>query len=339
MPVAKTKKISKTTKKVRSTKPVHHGLSMKKIAAIVFIPLFAIVALAVGLKVSYATTQTVTYNSITTPLSEDVPQISFESRHIAEFGSQVKLAGTDRMNANVTILMSSMACESGTFESGCTSTPGHTFNHPVTLRVYNVDNTKPDGIGDLFTSVEKTFAMPFRPSSGTCGSSSTMWADADGVCHSAKSFTIDFSLAGKTLPDNVIVTVGYNTTHEGLEPIGGTGGYYDYLAVGGTSGPSVGESLPGAGDAYVSYSPEGTYADGLAGTKTLRLDPYGFYWFGSILGLRISSDSATTTPPPVVVPPAPDKPKTADDCKKDNWKIYTPAFKNQGQCVSSVVPQ
>jgi hypothetical protein len=346
MPVAKPKnktisKTAKTTKKARSTKATqHHGLSWKKIAAIVFVPVFAITALAVGLKVSYATTQAVTYNSIVEPISDDTPLVNFESRHIAEFGSQVSLAGTDRLNSNVTILMNSMACQTGTWQSGCvTATPGASFSHPMTLRVYNVDPTKPDSIGDLVTSVEKTFAVPFRPTSDGCNGTNTMWTDADGNCHASKSFTVDFSLGSVKLPDNAIVTIAYNTTHEGLEPLGGTGGPYDYLAVAGVSAPSVGTILPGSGDAYVSYSPAaGTaYCDQSAGTTTLRLDPFGFCWYGSVLGLRITSDSVTT-PPPVVVPPAPDKPKTADDCKKDNWKVYTPAFKNQGQCVSSVVP-
>ncbi|MBC7764567.1 hypothetical protein H7Y29_02540 [Microbacteriaceae bacterium] len=336
MPAAKTKnkkisKIAKTTKKSRSTHASHPGLSWKKVAAIVFVPLFAIVGLAVGLKVSYATTQQVTYNSMVSPMAEDVYGINFEDRHISELGSQVGLAGTDRMNSNVTFLMTSAACQNGTWNSGCSTAAGSTFTHPVTLNAYNVnpDNT----VGDRFATVTKTFTMPYRPSSDGCGGGNTTWTGTDTQCHTSKAFTIDFSLAGITLPNNVIFGIAFNTEHEGLLPKG-TPGPYNYLGVGTSGAPSVGVSLPGASDAYVAYSPAGTYCDGTPGTDTFHLDPFSFCWAGVLPSFKVSSDSVTTTPPPVI-PPAPTTPKIADECKDDGWKIFTSKYKNQGQCVSA----
>lgn len=327
-----TKKTSKTIKKVRSSKPIYHGLSMKKVAAIVLIPLLAVVGLAVGLKVSYATTQQVTYDSILSPVPEDVYGVNFEERHISELGSQVALAGTDRMNSNVTVLMTSAACQNGTWMSGCSTTAGATFTHPVTLNVYNVnaDNT----VGDRFATVTKTFTMPYRPSSDGCGGGNTTWTGTDTQCHTSKAFTIDFSLAGITLPNNVIFGIAFNTEHEGVLPKG-TPGPYNFLALGTSGAPSIGTSLPTAGDAYVAYSPAGAYCDGTPGADIFSLDPYSFCWNGILPSFRVSSDSVTATPPPVV-PPAPTTPKTADECKKDGWKKFGKMFKNQGSCVSYV---
>jgi hypothetical protein len=365
MPVAKQKakkvsKTAKTTKKTRSTKVVkaaHHSLSWKKVAAIVFLPLFAVALFAIGTAVSYAATQTVvTYNTIPEGDVGIIRGTTFEDYRINEFGSKIALASTERNNTNITVQMTSNACETGAIStSNCSSTPGSHFTHPVTLNVYKAgpDNT----VGDRIATVTKAVDVPYRPAGTYCdGFTQSTWGDADGVCRDAQVFSVDFHVdpvektegqvgAGTTIPmpDTVIVTVSFytqsNTTPgtaaDSTNPFSGKPGPYNYLGVSATGAPAPGTSLPTASDAYVTQTPEVTNCQGESGTGELRLDGQEC-WVGVLPGLRVSSSAADTTPPPVI-PPSPTLPKTADECKKDGWKTFTAKFKNQGDCVSSVV--
>lgn len=353
MPAAKTKKVNKTSKvtkkttKSRSTaKHAPVQLSWKRVAAIVLVPFLAVATLAIGMTVSYATTQqVVTYDALSDYIPDSTTGTYFEAQHISEFGSQVRLAGTERNNTTITVVMNSMACQSGSMTGSCTTTAGATFNHPVTLNVYRVG---PDNaVGSRIASVTRNVTVPYRPSADGCGGVAYAWSNKEtATCHTVKSFAVDFDVvpvekadgdisAGTPIPmpDNVIVTVSFNTQHEGYAPMGAAGPY-NYLGVGGASAPSVGEILPGGADAYVTYSPEGQYCfESGNGDGTLKLDPFSMCWGGNLLAFKVASSSTSTTTPPAV-PSAPTLPKTADECKKDNWKTFTYKFKNQGDCVS-----
>ena len=59
--------------------------------------------------------------------------------------------------------MSSWGCESGNWFGGnCASTPGDTFQEPITLNIYNVGAG--NSVGSLITSETQTFDVPYRPS-------------------------------------------------------------------------------------------------------------------------------------------------------------------------------
>jgi hypothetical protein len=289
-----------------------------KIATRTAIGVTAIIAgLTFALAPAGASSATI-YNNIPSPQPPNVPSVGFEATSTSEFGGQVGLAGSERTNPTVTVLMSSWACQSGGWTSGCTTTPGATFTHDITLNVYNVGSS--DSVGSLITTKTENFTMPYRPSSDNCGGDPTAWTASDNSCNHGLAFPISFDLTGTTLPDHVILGVAYNTSHYGANPIG-TSGPYDSLNVGTSGAPTVGTALPTANDAYQNSSWNGAYCDnGSGGTGTFRLD--AGCWTGFLPAFKITAPQAAPT----------DK----DQCKKDGWKNYGTTFKNQGDCVSFV---
>lgn len=224
------------------------------------------------------------YDNIPKPTPSNVPSLGYEATSTSEFGGQVGLDGTKRKNPEIKVLMSSWACKSGTWNAkNCITNPGSTFNHPVTLNVYNVNSD--DSPGSLIASETKTFTMPYRPTAddGTncneANGKAGQWWDGK-ECLNGKAFKIKFKLDGVTLPDNVIIGVAYNTSHHGKSPIGTTacnatpqGCAYDSLNVGTSPAPSVGTALPTEDDAYLDSSWGGAYCDsGSSGTGSFRLD-------------------------------------------------------------------
>ncbi len=87
-----------------------------------------------------------------------------------------------------------------------------------------------------------------------------------------------------------------------------------------TSGPLTASEIPTPG------TPEGTYYWHVNATDSAgNVSPWSVTW-------------SFTVDNTVVPPPTPTSPTTADDCKNGGWRNYTnPTFRNQGQCVSSVV--
>ena len=294
-------------------------ISILKRLAVGVVPIVAAFALVVSSGVGYAAGQTVLYNNIPDPQPANVPSLGFEATSTSEFGSQLGFAGAERTSPDVAVLMSSWACETGSWTSGCVTTPGATFTHPVTLNVYNVGAN--NSVGSLVATQTETFTMPYRPSADGCGGSTTAWTGPGSACYNGKAFPITFHLEGVTLPDTAIVTVAYNTAHYGAHPLGVTGPY-DSLNVGLADGPTVGTALPTADDAYQNSSWNGAYCDGGAGgTGTLRFDPA--CWTGYLPAFKVTVGQV-----------APEAPTNKDQCKKDGWKAFGDMFKNQGACVS-----
>jgi hypothetical protein len=274
---------------------------------------------------------TTVYDNIPTPQPGNVPSIAYEAHGIAEWGGQIQLAGTARQNPTVTVLMSSWGCETGHWYSNdCMTSAGATFSHPITLNIYNAN---PDGsVGSLITTTTQTFDIPYRPSvDPTCGGG--RWrSTSDGQCYNGHAAPISFDLAGLTLPDTVIVSVAYDTTHYGYSPLGeqacysGPGGCgYDSLNVGTAPAPTTGIT-PRPDDAYM-YSVHGSvYCDGgIQGTSVFRLDQG--CWTGFQPAFRVVAMSVN-------------EPPNAEACKNGGWKNHTRAdgstFRNQGDCIQYV---
>lgn len=233
---------------------------------------------------SVLATNSVIYSNIAS-FPSNVPSLGVEAYSMPEIGSQIQLVGTNRTNPRVTILMSSWACQEGSwYESTCATSIDATFTHPITLNVYNVgiDNAP----GTLITSVTQTFTMPYRPSTDITNCTGGRWFDGT-ACFNGKAFVIMFNLSGVNLPERVIVGVAYNTTHHGYAPVGGTGGPYDSLNVGLTGNPTVGNVLPTANDLYQNSSHGGFYCDNglVGGTGTFRLD--AGCWTGYMPGIMV----------------------------------------------------
>ena len=293
--------------------------------------LAALCGLAIaGLFASSATAGAATlYNNVPSPLPGNLPSQPFQAQQAAEFGGQVQLAGTERQNATVTVGMSSWACETGGSDTPvtnpCTTTAGATFTHPITLNVYAVGPS--DSVGDRLISITRPFEMPYRPSQddvNCTGADLGRWFDpVTADCKSGKLFTIGYALGDLTLPDNVIVSVAYNTETWGYDPIGSPGPY-NSLNVALTDGatnpsgtpPSTGvDPIPDS--AYINTHTGGVYCDGgSGGIDTFRLDAGCWTGYQPILSVTTPAQAATGGNPGGGVAGATGSGSNAKKCKK-----------------------
>ena len=148
------------------------------------------------------------------------------------------------------------------------------FSQPVTLKVY-VPN--PDGsVGRQIAQMTQTFKMPYRPSTNLTKCKATGGWYSAGKCYNGKLFKITFTVRGVYLSENAIISVAYNTSHYGANPIGTQpcnsepqGCPYDSLNVALTGTPTVG-SFPRPDDAYLDSSWSGAYCNAEEGTGTFR---------------------------------------------------------------------
>jgi hypothetical protein len=269
-----------------------------------------------------ASAGTAVYNNIPSPLPPNVPSLGFQATQTAEFGDNVALAGTARRARSATVLMSSWA-----LHSDYPTMPVAGYLHPITLNIYNVNNTDPQpALGSLIATVTQTFLIPWRPAADPTCPGGTAWRAGDGACYNGFAFTIEFDLwsPALTLPDELIFGVAFNTNTWGYQPIG-VPGPYESLNVGlavAPPPPSVGSDVePDA--LFWNTKTAANYADnGAGGTGTFRRDTG---WTPYSPGFSISALTVATT---------------ADGCKNDGWRSLArtdgSTFKNQGDCVSYV---
>ncbi|RZL60909.1 MAG: hypothetical protein EOP81_18975 [Variovorax sp.] len=175
------------------------------------------------------------FDSMPSPFPPNMPSIAFQATQRSSVGDTVNLvSGTPRALHAVSVAMSSWACESGEWSLGnCATTPGATFNHPITIQLYDAAN-QPIG------TATRTVAVPYRPSfDATCGNN-TQWKAANGTCYNGFAFKVEFDLSAQdiTLPDTFSYDIVYNTNSYGPSPIG-TPGAYDSLNVGVYQAPTL----------------------------------------------------------------------------------------------------
>jgi len=181
----------------------------------------------------------VIYSNIPATLPGNFASYGNEASSHAELGGRIEFAGSARRNPKVTIAMSSWACQSGHWYSNdCLTGAGATFTWPLTVNVYEVGTE--GSVGAKLASGSKTFKMPYRPSaSPKCtGAQAGEWSGKGGCWH-GKAFKVSLSLKAAHLPNQVIVSVAYNTSHHGPSPIGeapacytsSAGCFYDSLNI------------------------------------------------------------------------------------------------------------
>ncbi len=251
--------------------------------------------------------QTVLYSAVPAALPGNVSSLGFEATATREFGDRVQLLQSSYsgrgappvQGTKVTVVMSSWGCQTGGWPTNnCLTTPGATFNHPITLNLYQ-DGTQGSLLpGALIQSKTQTFAIPYRPSaSAGCAGGGWMQTTsgrgssaASGTCYNGYATKITFNFETPvTLPSTVIWGISYNTTHYGPSPIGEVapcyqagGCGYDSLNVGAASfNPIVGVDVDPNG-AYWNTAHAPFYCDGGAGgAGTFRLDDSaGACWTG-----------------------------------------------------------
>jgi hypothetical protein len=257
------------------------------------------------------------YNNIPNPHPPNVPSVGFQATQTAEFGDYVALAGTARRARSATVLMSSWA-----LHRDFPTMPDAGYVHPITLNIYNVNNTGPNpALGSLIGTVTQTFLIPWRPAADPTCPGGTAWRAGDGACYNGFAFTIEFDLWSRalTLPDRLIFGVAFNTNTWGYHPIG-VPGPYESLNVGLVGAPWVGTDVePDA--VFWNTMTAANYTDGgTAGTGTFRRDTG---WATYVPAFTLTALTVATT---------------ADGCKNDGWRSLArtdgSTFKNQGDCVS-----
>jgi hypothetical protein len=227
---------------------------------------------------------TVIFDNHPSTLPSNLYSIGPEAYSYKEFGAQVQFAGTARKLSTATVTMSSWACEHGGWNThDCVTTPGATFNVPITFNVYSVGVN--NAVGPLIATQTQTFAIPYRPSTSASCSSGGGWLDSSSVCKNGLANNIVFTFSGVTLPDKAIFGITFNTDNYGYSPLHTTGSTSptDALNVGmypggdgtGTTAaaPSVGTFLPDGFSAYLNDTQALWYLDnGAGGVGTFRLD-------------------------------------------------------------------
>ena len=84
------------------------------------------------------------FNSLPAQLPGNVASVGFEATQTDAFGDQIRLAPGKRKLKKVRIVMSSWACEMGSWTAGCETTQGATFNEAITLTLYRANTRKPE---------------------------------------------------------------------------------------------------------------------------------------------------------------------------------------------------
>lgn len=181
----------------------------------------------------------VAFSSVPSPVPLSAPSFSFEASQLSSVGDLVTLdASAPRGAAGIGVVLVSWACETGEWTSGCVTTPGATFTHPVTVRIL-------DAAGAVLAERTQTATIPFRPSSDPTCPTVTNWRGADGVCRTGRSVEIAFDLRDLkvTLPDTVRYEVAFNTQHYGSAPTGVAGPYNALNVAASSLAPTVGTDV------------------------------------------------------------------------------------------------
>ena len=201
----------------------------------------ALAILLLGLAIASQATGTaaraageVVFDNIPATLPGNIAGLEFQSQGANEFGAAVRLAGTDRVLDDITVVFASWACNTGTWQQGCSTTPGTTYTHPVTVNVYAEDASVPE-VTTLLATKTETITAPYRPSvdAELCESATQWFSAPDNRCWDGLAFTHTFSLSslGVTLPDRFVIAVSFNTGSYGTTPTGNLTAPYNWLNV------------------------------------------------------------------------------------------------------------
>jgi hypothetical protein len=207
------------------------------------------------------------YDSTPAPLPPNVPSLGYQATQTSEFGDLVQFGGGGRALTQVTLVMSDWALAS-TYGS-----MSPTWNHPITLNLYNVDNSGANPApGTLIATQTQTFAIPWRPEADPTCSGGTAWRASNGNCYNGYAFQITFDFTGTTVPNQIIYGVAYNTNTWGYAPIGQPGPYESLNFGLAQVQPTTGTN-PFPDTAYWNTATAANYADGgVAGVGVFRRD-------------------------------------------------------------------
>jgi len=179
----------------------------------VFLAALALAAIGVVSVTAAATAGTpktsVVYDS-TAANGAPTNQVSYgpAAYQFSSIGDEVTLGSGARSLSNVTVTLSSWACQQGTwYDKNCVTQNGATFSQPITLSVYHVAS---DGSrGELIASKTQTLNVPYRPSaSSKCGDG--RWMTPDKQCKNGLADDVTFSFSGQKLDPTVVYAISYD---------------------------------------------------------------------------------------------------------------------------------
>ena len=218
------------------------------IAALAVTAVFVVAgsALAAGTKSSLVFDSSAPSGAPTNQVSYGPAAYGFSS-----IGDRINLAGTARSLSNVTVTLSSWACQQGSwYGMDCVTQPGATFPQQMTLNVYD-----PSDLNHPIATSTQTLNVPYRPSaSSKCtGADAGKWWTPAKECKNGLADDVTFNFSGQKLPATVVYAISYPMSSDASNSLN--------VAVTGGS-PSVGESTDSllwidgaANDSYGNYTP------------------------------------------------------------------------------------
>ena len=286
--------------------------------------LVAVGAFALALTRGQAAGPTTVYDALPDPLPPNVASLGFQATSTSEFGDYIQLAGTDRLLQSVTVTMSDWALYSDYSTDIRYQNNLESWSHPITLNIYDAVPGSPNTAGTLRGSVTQDVTIPWRPAADPTCPVGTAWRAQDTLCYNGLAFNVvfDMSSLNLTLPNDIIISLAYNTQSYGTAPMG-LNGPYNSLNVGVPSGQTAAIGTDADADRVFWNTSHGPfYADGGTGGVGIFREDTNWAPNGTV------AFKVTT----LGVPPT-----AADQCKNDGWKTFNnPAFKNQGDCVSFI---
>lgn len=235
------------------------------------------------------------------------PSQAFQATSTSEFGDYIHLGGSNRVVDKVTVTMSNWAKYADYSSNPAYSGNDATWSLPITINVYDNQFDANGTPTHKIASVTQTQSIPWRPASDpTCGATSngTGWK-TDGVCYNfsgiASNVVFDLSNLHVTLPDDIVVSVAYNTQTHGYAPTG-VAGPYDSLNVAVPVNQPVAIGSDDNDMALVNSTWSGAYGDGGSTgvfRKTFDWSPYG------TVAMKVTAKPANTAPSVVFADPTP----------------------------------
>ncbi len=165
---------------------------------------------------------TVAYNAMPFDVTDCyLASQAFEAQQTNEFGDEVTRAlRSGPTLVSLKVMFASYACSvSGHWDTGdCVTTPGTTFDWPITAKIYD-----PGNLSTPLATVTVTQTIPYRPSADNVnctGANAGKWFNtaADKCQYSIGTvLTFDFTTT-VSLPATVVWTVAFNTSDYGSTP-------------------------------------------------------------------------------------------------------------------------
>jgi hypothetical protein len=168
-----------------------------------------------------ATPSRVLYDSTPVKGTVSIPSVGPEAYSFNQVGNEVILRPHQGAIRHISVTMVSWACQNGSWQAGCSTTPGATFTTPITLDLYRYGRTsQATGAfvpGIRLLSVTRTFTIHYRPSAESAGQ--PKFLGKDGQYHNGLDQAITFPV-DQRLSNDVVWAVSYNTATSGPSPLG-----------------------------------------------------------------------------------------------------------------------